>query len=76
MLTSPACTIEVETPPETFYRKYMGGSAMGMHYVLNQTPAHTDALSPDNVLTLMASAITGAPVPGQSWITATARNLR
>jgi aldehyde:ferredoxin oxidoreductase len=67
-------TYEVETPPESFYRKYMGGSAMGMHYVLHQTPAHTDALGPDNVLTLMASVITGAPVSGQSRITATAKS--
>ena len=67
-------TIEVETPPEAFYRKYMGGSAMGMYYVLNQTPAHTDPLGPDNVLCLMASVITGAPVSGQSRITATAKS--
>ena len=26
--------LEVEEPPEAFYRKYMGGSAMGLYYIL------------------------------------------
>ena len=30
--------ITVEEPEEQFYRTYMGGSAMGMHYVLKETP--------------------------------------
>ena len=25
-------------PSETFYRKYLGGSAMGMHYILREMP--------------------------------------
>ena len=36
-----------------FYRKYMGGSAMGMYYILRDMPAGADALAPENVLTLM-----------------------
>jgi len=66
--------IEVEEPSESFYRKYMGGSAMGMYYVLNQTPAKTDALGPDNVLCLFDSVITGAAISGQSRMTATAKS--
>ena len=31
--------LEIEEPDEQFYRTYMGGSAMGMHYVLKETPA-------------------------------------
>ena len=27
-------SLETEKPDESFYRTYMGGSAMGMHYVL------------------------------------------
>ncbi|GIT07078.1 MAG: hypothetical protein CM1200mP30_07080 [Pseudomonadota bacterium] len=30
----------------------MGGSAMGMHYVLKETPVGVDPFSPDNVLAL------------------------
>ena len=26
--------LTVEHPPESFYRKYLGGSAMGLHYIL------------------------------------------
>ncbi len=26
--------LEVERPPESFYRTYLGGSAMGLHYIL------------------------------------------
>src|SRR5512136_1231123 len=66
--------IEVETPPEAFYRKYMGGSAMGMYYILQNTPAGVDPLSPGNVLTVMASVVTGASISGQSRINVNAKS--
>ena len=31
-------TIETEHPDDAFYRQYLGGSAMGMHYLLAGTP--------------------------------------
>ena len=34
-----AGTLTTEEPDESFYRTYMGGSAMGMHYVLKNCPA-------------------------------------
>jgi aldehyde:ferredoxin oxidoreductase len=67
-------TLEVETPPESFYRKYMGGSAMGLYYILNEMPKGADALGPDNVLTLMCSVTTGAAISGQSRINANAKS--
>ncbi len=66
--------LETEEPDETFYRKYMGGSAMGLYYVLKHTPAHADALGPENVLCLFDSVITGAAISGQSRNTATAKS--
>lgn len=66
--------LEVEEPPESFYRKYMGGSAMGLYYILHEMPAGADALSPENVLTLMLSVTTGAAVSGQSRINANAKS--
>jgi aldehyde:ferredoxin oxidoreductase len=66
--------LEVEEPPEAFYRKYMGGSAMGMFYVLRDTPVGVDPLAPENVLALMASVITGAPISGQSRLNANAKS--
>jgi len=67
-------THEVETPDEKFFRTYMGGSALNMHYALKLIPKGADALGPDNVLCLSASITTGAPVSGQSRMTATAKS--
>ncbi|MBN1667929.1 MAG: aldehyde ferredoxin oxidoreductase family protein [Anaerolineales bacterium] len=66
--------LEIEEPPESFYRKYMGGSAMGVYYVLRDTPAGVDPLAPENVLTLMVSVTTGAPISGQSRLNANAKS--
>ena len=65
-------TLNVETPAESFYRKYLGGSAMGMHYILKGVKPGADALGPDNVLTLMVGVTTGAPVSGNSRMSANA----
>jgi aldehyde:ferredoxin oxidoreductase len=73
-------TMNVETPPEAFYRKYMGGSAMGMFYILRDTPPglhdpeHHGALLPENVLTIMTSVTTGTPISGQSRINVNAKS--
>ena len=66
--------LKVEQPPEEFYRFYMGGSALGLHYVLKNTPAHADPLGPENMLVLALGVITGAPIAGQSRMTAVAKS--
>lgn len=66
--------IEVETPPEAFYRTYMGGSGLGMHYLLNNMPAGVDPLGPENVLVLSVGVLTGAPISGLSRVMANARS--
>ncbi len=66
--------LEIEEPLELFYRTYMGGSALGLYYLLKHTPPGVDALSPENTLTLSLSVLTGAPISGQSRITATAKS--
>jgi len=66
--------LEVEQPPESFYRKYLGGSAMGLYYILQGVKPGTDGLDPDNVLTVMDSLLTGAPIAGQSRVTVNARS--
>ena len=66
--------LRVETPPEAFYRLYMGGSAMGLYYILKEMPKGADALGPDNVLTLMTGVTTGAAISGQSRINANAKS--
>ena len=71
-LTRGALT--VEEPEEAFFRKYMGGSAMGMYYILRSMPTDASALGPENVLTLMCSVTTGAAISGQSRINANAKS--
>ena len=71
-LTSGALT--VEEPKEAFYRKYLGGSAMGMHYILRDMPRGADPVGPENVLTLFAGVTTGAAISGQSRLNANAKS--
>ena len=71
-LTHSALTIE--EPPEAFYRKYMGGSAMAMHYILRETPPGADPLGPENVLVFMSGVTTGAPIAGQSRLNINAKS--
>jgi len=66
--------IEVESPSDSFYRTYLGGSAMGTYYLLKTSPAGTDPLGPGNTLSLMTGVVTGAPFSGQSRVTATAKS--
>ena len=69
-----AGSLTVEEPKEAFYRKYLGGSAMGMHYILRDMPKGADPLGPENVLTLMTGVSTGAAISGQSRINANAKS--
>jgi aldehyde:ferredoxin oxidoreductase len=66
--------LSVEEPEEKFYRKYMGGSAMGMYYLLKEMPAGADPLGPDNMLALCLSVMTGTPISGQSRMTSVAKS--
>jgi len=66
--------LQVEEPDETFYRRYMGGSALGTYYVLKETPKGADPLGPENVLAITLSVLTGAPISGQSRVMINARS--
>jgi aldehyde:ferredoxin oxidoreductase len=66
--------MEVETPPESFYRKYMGGSAMALYYILREVPKGADPLGPENLLTVFDSVVTGASISGQSRINVNAKS--
>jgi len=69
-----AGSLTLEEPDEAFYRKYLGGSAMGMHYILRDMPKGADPLAPENVLTLMTGVTTGAAISGQSRLNANAKS--
>ena len=56
----------IEEPEDAFYRKYGGGSAMGLYYLLKELPPHTEPLSPQNILAMFTALPTGLPIHGQS----------
>lgn len=66
--------LEIEQPGEAFYRSYLGGSALGLHYLLRLTKPGIDPFGPENVLTLALGVLTGAPISGQSRMTAVAKS--
>ena len=65
---------EVEYPKDDFYRNYMGGSAIGLYYLLQNTPAQCEPFDPANTLTLSVSVLTGVPISGQSRLSAVAKS--
>ena len=56
----------IEEPPESFYRQYVGGACMGNYYVFRGMKAGTDPLGPDNVLVFAISGVVGAPISGNA----------
>lgn len=66
--------ITIEEPSDDFYRKYLGGSALNMYYLLKEMTPQADALGPDNVLALSVSPLTGVKVAGLSRLTVTAKS--
>ncbi len=56
--------IAVEEPPESFYRRYLGGNGFIAYYLLKEVPRGADPLGPDNVLVFAAGPVTGVPIGG------------
>jgi len=67
-------SLRTEEPPEDLYRTYMGGSALGLYFLLKNTPAGADPYGPENTLAFMLSGVTGAPIAGQSRATVVAKS--
>lgn len=67
-------TVEIEEPAEAFYRRYLGGSAMNLYYILRDTPKNIDAFDPENVLAMSVGVLTGFPFSGQSRMSANAKS--
>jgi aldehyde:ferredoxin oxidoreductase len=62
-------SVAIEKREEDFYRLYAGGSALGMYYLLKNTPPRVDPFRPENTIILATSIITGIPVSGCSRLT-------
>lgn len=54
----------IETPDETFYRRYFGSAGLAAYYLLRELPPGAQPLGADNLLVFAASVVTGAPIAG------------
>ena len=63
-----------EQVPETIYRRYLGGGALSLYYLLKELKPGVDPLGPENVLIFAASAATGTPALGFSRFTVAAKS--
>jgi aldehyde:ferredoxin oxidoreductase len=63
-----------EEPPETIYRRYLGGGALAAYYLLRELKPGIDPLGPENKIVFAASVITGVPVPGISRLSIAAKS--
>ena len=54
----------IEEKDEHFYRRYMGGGALGSYYVLKNVKPGTAAFDPDNVIVFGGSVVSGARIAG------------
>jgi aldehyde:ferredoxin oxidoreductase len=57
--------IEIKERDDAFYRRYLGGRAMAVYYLLNEMAAGADPLGPENLLVFAPGVLTGAAVSGQ-----------
>ncbi len=64
----------VDDPPESVYRRYMGGSALSLYFLLREQKPGVDPLGPENRLIFMSSVLSGAPMPGLTRYTVAARS--
>ena len=59
-------SITIDEQDEGFYRMYLGGAGLAAYYLLKETEAGVDALSPENKLIFGIGPVTGTPMPGGS----------
>jgi len=66
--------LTTKTIPGEIYRLYPGGSALGLYLFLNEIKAGVDSLSPDNLLVMAVSPLTGLPISGLSRMAVTTKS--
>lgn len=67
-------TTETKTLDEELYRKYPGGSALGLYIMLHEMDPHVDPLSADNMMIFAVSPLTGIPISGNSRMCLTTKS--
>ena len=71
-LTSGKVTLE--HPPLEIYRKYLGGSALNMYYMMRYMQGGVNPLAPESLLCFAVGPATSLPIAGQSRLTITAKS--
>ena len=66
--------MKIETIDGETYRKYPGGSALGMYIMLKNMDPLVEPLSPENMLIFTVSPLTGIPISGQSRMNVTTKS--
>lgn len=66
--------VATEEPSPVFYRRYLGGGALSLFYLLNELKPGSDPLGPDNVLIFACSVVTGHPAAGFSRFSVAAKS--
>ena len=56
--------LRVDEHDAAFYRTYVGGRGVVLHYLLSEMPASADPLGPDNLLVFAPGILTGTVMPG------------
>lgn len=66
--------ISIEEHGEVFYRRYLGGRALALYYLLKELRPKADPLGPENLLVFAPGVITGAPIQGASRFSVAAKS--
>jgi aldehyde:ferredoxin oxidoreductase len=63
-------TVSVVEPPEEIYKKFLGGSALGVYYMFEEgiVEPSVDPLGPDNMIQFMIGPVTGTGANARSTI--------
>lgn len=67
-------TFQIEKPEEDFYRKYIGGSCMGVYYVMQNVKKGIDPLSEENDIVFSIGPLAGAGISGSSRHSVTSKS--
>src|SRR5215217_6036627 len=69
-----AGTVTIDRHDDALYRRYMGGAALAMDYILREVPTKSNPLGPENVLVFAVGPLTGTPISGQSRMSVNAKS--
>lgn len=66
--------IKVESFDEFFYRKYFGGRALALYFLIKELKPKINPLSPENKLIFATGVATGIPLPGMNRYSVAAKS--